>query len=186
MRKPQVKTKVKATGFAAAATGQAPRPPLSAVGVDLPVLVPPPPMIYIRASIVTNVNLSKVIAAEVKTIGEQEIRKIMDTMAAKLKTALKVAIKSSVWAWSSGGARDIYDKGRLANSGNVTVEGLSLVVTYGAPYASLVHDGGYILPYGNSNARPVYLPGRPWVASTIYGGGPVPRFDFGEEIRKLV
>jgi hypothetical protein len=186
MRKPKVQTKIKSTGFAAAALGQAPRPSLPTVGVDLPVLVLPPPMIFIRASIATNVNLSRVIEAEVKAVGTQEIEKIMNTMAANLKAALKVAIQSSVWAWSSGGARDIYDKGRLANSGDVRVEGLSLAVTYGAPYASLVHDGGYILPYGNSNARPVYLPGRPWVASTIYGGGPVPRFNFRDEIRKLV
>ena len=185
MSSPKVRTKVKATGIAAVAFGKASPPSLAAVGADLPIVVPPPPMIYIGMSIVTNVDLSRVIATEMEIIGEREIKKAMNTMAAKLKTALKVAIKSSVWAWPSGGARDIYDKGRLASSGNVTVEGLSLVVTYGAPYASLVHDGGYIRPYGNPNARPIYLPGRPWITSTIYGGGPVPKFNFREELRRL-
>ena len=185
MSKPKVGTKMTATGFAAAAFGKAPPPSLAAVGVDLPIVVPPPPVVYVGMSIVTNVDLSRVIATEMEVIGEKEIKKAMGAMATKLNSALKAAIKSPVWAWSSGGARDIYDKGRLASSGNVTVEGLSLVVTYGAPYANLVHNGGYILPYGNPNARPVYLPGRPWVTSTIYGGGPVPKFNFGDELKKL-
>lgn len=185
MRKPKVETKVKATGFAAVVLGKASPPSLAPASVDLPIVIPPPPIIYIGMSIVTNVDLSKVIATEMEVIGEKEIKKVMGTMAAKLKNALNAAIKSSVWAWPSGGSRDIYDQGRLASSGNVTVEGSSLVVTYGAPYANLVHNGGYILPYGNPNARPVYLPGRPWVTSTIYGGGPVPKFNFGDELKKL-
>ena len=101
----------------------------------------------------------------------------MNDLASELKSALTKALMSPVWAWE-GGSRDIFDTGRLAGSGQVLVVSGGLNVVYSAPYAGIVHDGGYIYPYGNTAARPVYLPGRPWIESVMYGKGPVPQFDF--------
>lgn len=109
---------------------------------------------------------------------EQKIARAMRGVQADLKNALDSALKSSAWKWRGGGARDIYDTGRLLDSGKVVLDGTRLSIVYTAPYASIVHDGGYIFPYGNKNRRPIYLPGRPWISSTLYGGGPVPKFDF--------
>jgi len=106
------------------------------------------------------------------------IARAMPSVARDLAAALYTAMRSSNWSWSDGGSRDIFDTGELAASGKVTAQGTGISVSYSAPYASIIHDGGYIFPYGNKKARPIYLPGRPWVASTIYGGGPVPQFDF--------
>lgn len=188
MAKPKIKTTIRTTGLAKHFYGQNPPPlvlPPITAELEIPIRMVPPSMVYVGMSISTDIDLARVIATEMEEIGEEEVKKAMNIAAVKLKAALDAAIKASVWKWPSGGARDIYDTGRLASSGGVTVEGLSLVVTYGAPYARLVHDGGYILPYGNPNARPVYMPGRPWISSTIYGGGPVPKFDFGAVIRDL-
>ena len=185
MAKPKIKHTFKATGLVASLYGLKPLPTLPVLDLEVPVALGAPPMVYLKASVTTGVDLAKVIATEMEMIGEQEVKEVMQTMAVRLKTALDTAIRSPVWVWPSGGARDIYDTGRLASSGSVTIKDLALIVSYEAPYARLVHDGGYIQPYGNPNARPVYMPGRPWIASTIYGGGPVPKFDFGAEIRGL-
>ena len=114
---------------------------------------------------------------------EAAIAGVMSKLAQEVQGALTAALRSSVWAWSDG-ARDIYDTGELASSVSVTASSNGIRVSYSAPYASLVHDGGYIFPYGNKRARPVYLPPRPWVRSVLYGGGPVPRFDFDGFIQR--
>jgi phage gpG-like protein len=95
---------------------------------------------------------------------------------ADLKDALSSALRSGVWP-TLGGTADIYDTGELLASGSVTFSDDSITVAYDAPYAALVHYGGYINPYGNTASK-VYLPPRPWVDSVLRGGGPVSQFDF--------
>jgi len=115
----------------------------------------------------------------------EAIAKAMPKLAQEVEKALTAALKASVWGWPTG-LRDIYDTGELARSVEVTAQKNGINVSYSAPYAGIVHDGGYIHPYGNMSARPVYLPGRPWVSSVLYGGGPVPQFDFEDFLRKEV
>ena len=114
---------------------------------------------------------------ELQRIAEQKLASVSGDLAEQIELALKEALKSSVWGWH-GGSRDIYDTGALANSGKVIISGNDINVVYTAPYAQIVHNGGYIHPYGNTKIRPVYLPGRPWIQSVLYGNGPVPQFDF--------
>lgn len=104
------------------------------------------------------------------------IDQLMPKLATEIAKALDEALKAS-WSWSTG-SRDIYDTGALARSGKVVASDNGIEVTYSAPYANIVHNGGYIQPYGNPNARPVYMPARPWVSSVLYGEGPYPQFDF--------
>ena len=105
-------------------------------------------------------------------------------IAVDLKLELDGALRSSVWR-TPGGVSDIYDTGELLASGRVTVGSDGVTVSYDAPYAALVHYGGYINPYGNTSAR-VYLPPRPWVDSVLNGGGPVPAFDFASYYRQEI
>ena len=107
---------------------------------------------------------------------EAAISRASQRIAADLKQALDDALRSSSWQTRTGSA-DIYETGELLTSGSVTVDQNGLTIAYDAPYAALVHFGGYIHPYGNLQAR-VYLPPRPWVQSVLNGGGPVPQFDF--------
>lgn len=58
---------------------------------------------------------------------------------------------------------DLIDTGRLRDSLQIINTGTSFDIRYSAPYAGLVHEGGYILPYGNQNAEKVFVPGRPWI-----------------------
>jgi len=99
-----------------------------------------------------------------------------------LKKALDDAMDSPVWRWNGGKVRDIVDTGELKASGTVKIDNSGVSVVYSSPYAGIVHNGGYIRPYGNPNARPVYYPKRPWVAATLLGGGPTPQFNFSESV----
>ena len=147
-----------------------------------------PPILFVGptgldASINSNVDFKELLESVDDDL-RASITKAMPSVARDLSAALYAAMRSSAWFWPSGGSRDIFDTGELAASGKVTAQGTGVSVSYSAPYASIVHDGGYIFPYGNKKARPIYLPGRPWVASTIYGGGPVPQFDFMASLNK--
>ena len=108
---------------------------------------------------------------------QKQINNLMAQLANEVEAALTDALKSNAWSWK-GGSRDIYDTGELARSVSVTVTSDGISVSYGVPYANIVHNGGYIFPYGNASARPVYLPPRPWISSVLYGEGPIPQFDF--------
>jgi phage gpG-like protein len=103
----------------------------------------------------------------------------------ELKEALDEALRSNVWQWSDG-IRDIYETGELLESGKVVITDQTITVIYDKPYAALVHYGGYITPYGNMSAEKVYLPARPWISAVLYGGGPVPRFDFERYYREAI
>jgi phage gpG-like protein len=104
------------------------------------------------------------------------ISRATQRIAVDLKQALGDALRSGVWSTRTGAA-DIYETGELLTSGSVAVNENGLTIAYDAPYAALVHFGGYIHPYGNTSTK-VYLPPRPWVQSVLNGGGPVPQFDF--------
>lgn len=90
---------------------------------------------------------------------------------------LPVAMQSGSWGFR-GGSSDIVDTGELMKSMQVTVGSTGITVTYNEPYAALIHYGGYIQPYGNKDAKPVYLPPRPWIDAVLGGGGPVEAIDY--------
>lgn len=147
------------------------------------------PRIAKTTTIKASANLDNLIKIKLKKIPEREavarferaINRASTRIAQDLQGALSAAMASGVWS-----GEDLIDTGELMNSGNVSVTADGITISYDAPYAALVHYGGYIHPYGNINAR-VYLPPRPWVESVLFGGGPVQRFDFEsyyiEEIR---
>lgn len=128
---------------------------------------------------VANVPGDKILAGFKRAIDRASERVKVD-----LEKALKQALTANVWKTPTGQA-DIYDTGELMASGTVTVDSNGITVAYSAPYAALVHYGGYINPYGNQSAR-VYLPPRPWVDSVLNGDGPVPQFDISKYYRQEI
>jgi phage gpG-like protein len=105
-------------------------------------------------------------------------------IAQELEVALKNAMASNSWSTPSGSG-DIIDTGRLMESGVIKADGSSIVIAYTAPYAAIVHYGGYIAPFGNQSSR-VYLPARPWVQSVLRGGGPVEKFDLKKRYGQIL
>ncbi len=107
----------------------------------------------------------------------------VDKCATALQQALYNSLESNTWSWPrntvrvngsvAGTTRDIYDTGGLYASQKLNISHQvtqsKLTITYSAPYASLVHYGGYIRPYGNKNANTVLIPARPWVEAILNG-----------------
>ena len=101
-----------------------------------------------------------------------------------IETALTNAMDSKVWGWAgedtkrrsgetAGDPRDIIDMGALADSLAIEVQGLVLFVSYSAPYAGLIHNGGV-------NGNGGIIQARPWVQATLVGGGPVEQVNWKE------
>lgn len=84
-----------------------------------------------------------------------------DAMASAIAQALPQYLNQSI---SSNG---LVDSGELKNSLSVQVTPSGLEIRYAAPYAALMHEGGYITPYGNPNAQKVFIPGRPWIDEAV-------------------
>lgn len=103
----------------------------------------------------------KEIANKLKQVNELAV----ELMREEIEKALNEIMSSNVWPSGS----DLIDTGELMNSLQVTVNGDTVRMSYTADYASLVHYGGYIQPYGNSKVEKVYIPGRPWVQAVVDG-----------------
>lgn len=125
------------------------------------------------------------VASNLAKVTQDAIDKASINVANQLALALDKAMASSVWK-TPNSTGDIIDTGELMRSRNVTYQNGRFVITYSSPYFGIVHFGGYIQPYGNSDAKKVYIPARPWIASTLGGGGPVPAFDFGAAYRQAL
>lgn len=107
---------------------------------------------------------------------ELALDRIPSYIVESLRPALDAAIDAS-WGWRTG-SRDIVDTGALKNSLSITTSGGRISITYSVPYAGIVHYGGYIRPYGNPYAEPVYLPPRPWIGAVLGDAqGPVQPLD---------
>jgi hypothetical protein len=116
---------------------------------------------------------SKAEAAAAKAALEEAIDYANSKAQDAVREALDLAVSSSAWGWRDG-SRDIVDSGTLRDSLQFERDGDGFSFYYTAPYAALVHYGGYIKPYGNPKIDAVYIPGRPWVDAVMEGGGPVP------------
>lgn len=105
------------------------------------------------------------------------------SLAIELETALDNAMESTVWGGSQDG--NIVDTGNLRDSLQISVTSNGVMIDYTAEYAALIHYGGYIVPYGNSSATRVYIEGRPWIDSVLYGTGPIPGYNFEELFNRV-
>ena len=137
-------------------------------------------------------SLKNLLKIDVRSIAESDVTSRIEgaidranvRILTDLKKALENAILSDIWR-TNDGVDDIYETGELMNSGTVTFSKNGITVAYSAPYAALVHYGGYIHPYGNKNIS-VYLPPRPWVEAVFNGMGPITAFDFASYYREEI
>ncbi len=99
----------------------------------------------------------------------------LDIVSSEIGGYLDNAMSSSIWG---SGDPDIVDSGKLRNSLNISRSSDGIQISYSAPYAGLIHYGGYIVPYGNTAASRVYITGKPWAESIIFGDGPIRGYDY--------
>lgn len=68
----------------------------------------------------------------------------------------------------AGNPRNLIDVGNLRQTGFYEFTGpYSARFTWSANYATAVHEGARIRPWGNRSASPVTLPARPWTAAVL-------------------
>lgn len=156
-----------------------------------------------RATIRTRVVIDQTLNRRVQAAAIKAARITFDEAWAHILDTMG----SQVWAWPAGrityrGAtyrkdgsrtkgtavgspRNIIDTGLLRASGYMTVNGTMATFRFPLNYATPVHDGAFIFPWGNKKAAKVYLPPRPFVAAplglTQYPGIPV--FPLREQFR---
>lgn len=111
------------------------------------------------------------------------VQKSATVVESYLPSVLDLALDSNVWSWPrqtvrqngsvAGRTRDIVDTGELKKSLVINTSFLKTAtkfeIKYTAKYAGLVHEGGYIRPYGNTRAAKVFVPGRPWIEAAMKG-----------------
>ena len=126
----------------------------------------------------------KIETAKMKAAVNKAIVKGAQKGSTYVEVGLRKALDNSIdsqWSWISG-SRDIVDTGKLKASAKIITKFAQTKVTfqvqYNTPYASFVHYGGAIKPYGNKSAATVILPARPWVQAVLTGSHGQPQFDF--------
>lgn len=113
----------------------------------------------------------------------------------ELNSAFQAALGSKAWDWPRvtirsngqevGSPRNIVDNGTLRASNSFTVNGLQATFKWSVGYATAVHYGANIHPWGNTDRPKVNLPARPWtsaVLGTINIGGIEP-YDYRSQFK---
>jgi hypothetical protein len=108
---------------------------------------------------------------------EQAAQTAAKVVFSELNGRFQDAIGSKVWAWprqtvrvnnkAVGSPRTIVDTGALRQSNSFGVSGYEAVFRWTVNYASFVHEGATIRPYGNPKAQLVNLPPRPWTSAVL-------------------
>lgn len=87
-----------------------------------------------------------------------------------------------------GSPRNLIDTGNLRQTGSFRMVGpFKAEFRWSANYATAVHEGAYIWPWGNRNAARVYLPPRPWTRAVL-GLENVPgikTYDLGDRLQNV-
>ena len=118
---------------------------------------------------------------------------------AELNARFQATIGSKVWEWpretvrvngkAVGSPRTIVDTSALRQSNLFTMLGpLTAEFRWSTNYASFVHEGAMIFPWGNTKAKRVFTPPRPWTSAVLgtenaVGAEPC---DINNRLRQLV
>ena len=92
---------------------------------------------------------------------QRDLEASVGSFCSYMSTDLKVKLDASIEAYG------VVDTGALKNSLIIETTQNSVDISYNVPYAALQQYGGYVLPYGNRNAQPVYITPRPWLDAVL-------------------
>lgn len=139
----------------------------------------------------TSVKVNLDIGAKSRKAAETAARIVFP----ELNSAFQDALGSKVWSWprttirsngqEAGSPRNIVDSSDLKQSNSFTVSGTLGTFKWGIGYATAVHYGASIYPWGDKDRPKVNLPPRPWtsaVLGTINIGGIEP-YDYRSEFK---
>lgn len=136
---------------------------------------------------------------------EEASRRATEIVMGELSAAFQASFDAEVWSWpratyrSNGSVvtepRNIIDTKGLYNSHSWTMTGpYQATFRWSKNYATGVHDGAYLVPFGKFNKadfigpqRRIYLPPRPWT-SAVMGTQPtegITPFPLGSRLRDV-
>lgn len=130
---------------------------------------------------------------------DEAARRASQIVMGELFAAFQQSFTAPVWQWTdtitprggggtAGSPRNIIDTGNLRQTGSWQMIGpYQGKFTWSANYATAVHEGAFIFPWGNRNAQRVQLPPRPWTRAVLgqeQVGGIKP-YDMGERLTKV-
>lgn len=154
-----------------------------------------------RVGVRSRVQLTRNIAVRNGRAAEQAARIVFP----ELNSAFQDALGSKVWSWprttirqgalkrdgtrgkgfTVTSPRNIVDVGTLRASNSLAISGTRATFTWSVGYATAVHYGANIHPWGDKSRPLVNLPARPWtsaVLGTIRIPGLEP-YDYREQFR---
>jgi hypothetical protein len=104
-------------------------------------------------------------------------RRASEIVMGELFAAFQQSFTAKAWPWprqtqrtvgTVGSPRNLIDVGNLRQSGTYQMSGpYQATFKWSANYATAVHEGANIYPWGNRNAQRVYLPPRPWTRAVL-------------------
>lgn len=104
-------------------------------------------------------------------------RRASEIVMGELFAAFQQSFTAKAWDWpgetrrtagTAGSPRNIIDTGNLRQSGSYQMAGpFRAIFRWSANYATAVHEGAMIYPWGNRDADRVLLPARPWTRAVL-------------------
>jgi hypothetical protein len=104
-------------------------------------------------------------------------RRASEIVMGELFAAFQQSFTAKSWAWPRqtqrtvgvvGSPRNLIDTGNLRQTGSFRMTGpYQATFKWSADYATAVHEGAWIYPWGNRDAERVYLPPRPWTRAVL-------------------
>lgn len=109
---------------------------------------------------------------------EQAAQRAAQITMGELSAAFQQSFTAVAWAWPrrtvrsggevAGSPRNLIDTANLRQSHSWAMTGpYEATFKWSARYATAVHEGAHIRPWGNEDADLVYLPPRPWCRATL-------------------
>jgi hypothetical protein len=127
-------------------------------------------------------------------------RRASEIVMGELFAAFPQSFTAKAWAWprqtvrsdgsTVGSPRNLIDVGSpgLRSSGSYQMTGpFQATFKWSALYATAVHEGAMIFPWGNRDAKRVYLPPRPWTRAVLgqENVSGIRTYDVGDRLRNV-
>jgi hypothetical protein len=130
-------------------------------------------------------------------LAEQAAQRATQIVMGELYGAFQQSFTAQAWAWprqtqrtvgTAGSPRNIIDTGSLRQSGSYQMSGpYQATFKWSANYATAVHEGAMIYPWGNRNAQRVQLPPRPWTRAVLgqENVSGIVTYDIGDRLKNV-
>lgn len=128
---------------------------------------------------------------------KEAARRASEIVLAELFAAFQQSFTAKAWEWpretqrtvgTAGSPRNLIDTGNLRQTGSFQMTGPhQATFRWSADYATAVHEGAMIYPWGNRDADRVLLPARPWTRAVL-GQENVPgihAYNVGDRLRNV-